>query len=86
MNTPYRFPYVHCDQHGKQLSVAVCVHVIRGEAAAAHYAPPSDTGMGELLCDECRAVCPHPLSDLLRCICAAHVDRYRDTGGWQDTQ
>ena len=66
MKPPY--PFVECDEHGRQRSLVVCMHVVNG-AVPVHYVPASDTEPGELLC---RAGVAHATSDL-RIICEAHA-------------
>ena len=66
---PHSYPFFECPVHGKQRSLVICEHVLRG-AAIAYYEHATDFEMGEMLCARDHA--PHTLS----VICAAHAQRF----------
>lgn len=44
------FPFVECNEHGRQRGYAVCRHVLSGVAPPSHVVLATDSAMGELFC------------------------------------
>jgi hypothetical protein len=62
------YPYVDCEDHGRQLGYAVCKHVTKGQRIFAYIDPATKTAAGAITCGEG----PHDDPDELDLLCEAH--------------
>lgn len=67
-----QYPYVTCDQHGRQLGICVCKCVMRGERKADDPIMPTEDSAGEGVCEECKKLPKNVLLGNSAMICIAH--------------
>lgn len=52
-DSPYPYPYIECEVHGKQFGYAVCIHIENDEAPVYHVMNATEDTIGRVFCKVC---------------------------------